>query len=153
MNTTKKFHTVDTLKSVLKKNGVKMTPQRFAVFMELNESKNHPDAEMIMKGVRKSNPGISLDTVYRTLWLFRDIGLIESLGSHREKTRFDANLDAHHHFICRKCGGIQDFHSEELDRIKIPEAVNSLGSVERTQVEVRGLCRKCRKEMDKANNR
>jgi Fur family peroxide stress response transcriptional regulator len=138
------------LKEGLKRVGVKMTHQRLEIFREVAKSGDHPDAETIYKGVRARVPAVSLDTVYRTLWLLLDLGLLTTLGPPRERVRFDANMTPHHHFICTKCGVAHDFYSEEFDHLRIPEAVNALGIVEKAQVEVRGLCSRCSK---KANSK
>ena len=103
----------------------------------------HPDAESVYQGVRERMPTVSLDTVYRTLWLLVDLGLITTLGPPRERTRFDANLSRHHHFVCVRCGRTRDFYSEELDQLKIPKSVKDLGYVETARVEVKGVCLKC----------
>jgi Fur family peroxide stress response transcriptional regulator len=58
-------------------------------------------------------------------------------------TRFDANTQRHHHFICMVCGGIKDFRSEALNDLPIPDSVKSLGTVESAQVQVRGVCSDC----------
>ena len=88
-------------------------------------------------------PTVSLDTVYRTLWWLKDLGLIKTLGPPRERARFDANLGRHHHFVCTRCGLTRDFYSEEFDKLKLPESVQTIGHVEMTQVEVKGLCHQC----------
>jgi Fur family peroxide stress response transcriptional regulator len=88
-------------------------------------------------------PTVSLDTVYRTLWLLNDHHLITTLGPSRERTRFDANLTRHHHFVCVRCGSTRDFHSDELDELKLPSSAKALGQIETTLVEVRGVCREC----------
>jgi Fur family peroxide stress response transcriptional regulator len=75
-----------------------------------------------------------------------DLDLISSLGVLNGRTRFDANHNPHHHFICTECGLTRDFCFEEFDRLKIPGAVESLGQVKRAQVEVRGVCRECSKK-------
>jgi len=144
---------IKSFRSKLTLLGIRLTPQRMEIFREIADSENHPDVETVYRGVRERVPTVSLDTIYRTMWLFNNLGLIETLGSHRERTRFDANLKPHHHFICRKCGAMHDFYSDELDRIRIPETVKTFGSVEKAQVEVRGLCWRCLKEKDKQSNR
>jgi Fur family peroxide stress response transcriptional regulator len=88
-------------------------------------------------------PTVSLDTVYRTLWWLKDLGLITALGPPRERARFDANLTRHHHFVCVKCGLTRDFYSDELDQLKIAEAVQAIGYAETAQVEVKGVCIEC----------
>jgi Fur family peroxide stress response transcriptional regulator len=127
----------------LKRSGVKLTHQRMEIFREVARTGDHPDAETIYKGVRERVPTVSLDTVYRTLWLLHDFGLISTLGPPRERARFDANMRFHHHFVCVQCGLTRDFYSQELDELKIPKSVKSFGHVETTNVEVRGVCLEC----------
>jgi len=139
---------MNDLKDGLRRSGVKLTHQRLEIFHEVAKSGDHPDAETVFNGVRERVPTISLDTVYRTLWLLLDLGLVTTLGSPRERVRFDANTSPHHHFVCRKCGMAHDFCSEEFDQLKIPDTVRTLGSVEKAQVEVRGVCLRCSKEIN-----
>ena len=128
---------------VCRDSGVKLTHQRMEIFREVAQAGDHPDAEKVYQGVRQRVPTVSLDTVYRTLWLLKDLGLVTMLGSPREKTRFDANLSPHHHFVCVRCGLTQDLHCEHFDKLKPPESVKALGYAEATQVEVRGVCLAC----------
>ena len=88
-------------------------------------------------------PTVSMDTVYRTLWWLKDLGLVTTLGPPRERARFDANLNHHHHFMCIHCGLALDFCSEEYDKLTVPDAIRSVGYVEATQVEVKGVCLEC----------
>jgi len=125
--------------------GVKLTHQRMEVFREVARSGDHPDAETIYRGVRERVPTVSLDTVYRALWLLADLGLITTLGPTRERTRFDANLEPHHHFVCVRCGLTRDFYSDELDELILPRSIQGIGRVETTHVEARGVCRDCAK--------
>jgi Fur family peroxide stress response transcriptional regulator len=131
------------LKDGLKRAGVKLTHQRLEIFREVVKSGDHPDAETIFNGVRERVPTVSLDTVYRTLWLLADLGLIATLGPPRDRVRFDANVKPHHHFVCSKCGLTRDFPCEEFDRLQVPDAVRDLGGIEKTQVEVTGICLRC----------
>lgn len=123
--------------------GIKLTHQRLEIFREVAQSEGHPDAEAIYKGVRRRIPSISLDTVYRNLWLLVDLGLITMLGHSREHVRFDANTDPHHHYVCSHCGLTRDFNDKSYDRLSVPEEVKQMGSVEITHVEFRGLCSCC----------
>jgi Fur family peroxide stress response transcriptional regulator len=134
------------LKTGLRRSGVKLTHQRLEIFREVAKSGDHPDVETIFLGVRRRVPTVSLDTVYRTLWLLIDLGLLTTLGSPRGRVRFDANTSPHHHFICRKCGMTRDFFSHEFDRLKIPNSVKSLGNAKTTHIEVRGICYRCSKK-------
>jgi Fur family peroxide stress response transcriptional regulator len=128
---------------VCRKSGAKITHQRLEIFREVAQTGDHPDAETVFKGVRERMPTISLDTVYRTLWWLKELGLIKTLGPPRERTRFDANLGRHHHFICTQCGLTRDFYSDKFNKLKLPESVQRIGQVEMTQVEVKGVCHQC----------
>jgi Fur family peroxide stress response transcriptional regulator len=136
---------VERLKSESRAAGVKLTHQRLEVFREVAASLDHPDADAIFREVRRRVPTVSLDTVYRTLWLLDDRGLIRTLGPRRESVRFDANLEHHHHYVCVQCGLARDFESVALDALRVPDAVKRLGSVSGTHVEVRGTCERCLK--------
>jgi Fur family peroxide stress response transcriptional regulator len=125
--------------------GVKLTHQRLEIFRELAASLEHPDAEAILRGVKPRMPTVSFDTVYRTLWLLSELGIVNALGPRRHSVRFDANLGNHHHYVCERCGLVRDFDSAELDGIRIPAAVKSFGAVLRAQVEIRGICERCAK--------
>ena len=133
--------------------GVKLTHQRLEVFREVAQTGDHPDAEAVFRGVRRRVPTISLDTVYRTLRLLTDLGQISTLGPPRQRTRFDANLDRHHHFVCRQCGLIRDFYSNAFDDLSLPQSLKAVGSIETTHVEARGLCRKCANKRKSNSNR
>jgi Fur family transcriptional regulator, peroxide stress response regulator len=131
------------LKATAKKVGVKLTHQRLEIFRELAGTEEHPDAETIFRAVQQRMPTVSRDTVYRTLWLLHDLGLVTTLGPHSDGVRFDANLDRHHHYVCVRCGLVRDFESKELNRLRVPPAVRHLGSVVDAHVEARGLCARC----------
>ena len=130
-------------KEICRESGAKLTHQRLEIFREVAQTGNHPDAEKVLQGVRERMPTVSLDTVYRTLWWLKELGLITTLGPLRERTRFDANLRRHHHFVCIHCGLMRDFYSDKLDKLKLPESIQSIGYAEMTQVEVKGVCVKC----------
>ena len=123
---------------------VKVTPQRTEILRELASTGEHPDAETVFKRVRRRIPAISLDTVYRTLHLLEDKGVIARVPATNDRARFDANMDRHHHFVCTVCGRISDFYSTALDGFVPPPAVRALGAVETVHVELRGRCRECR---------
>ncbi|MCG3194034.1 MAG: Peroxide-responsive repressor PerR [Thermoanaerobaculia bacterium] len=123
--------------------GIKITHQRLEIFREVASSLEHPDAETVYRAVAIRMPTVSLDTVYRTLWMLNDLGLIRTLGPRRESVRFDANTTSHHHYVCVRCGLVRDFESDELNTLPVPHGVRSFGTVVATHVEVRGICESC----------
>ncbi len=137
---------LEQFKAACKKAGVKLTHQRFEIFREIAASTVHPDAETVFRVVQARIPTVSLDTVYRTLWLLDGLGLITTLGPRRESVRFDPNLKHHHHYVCVQCGRTKDFESAELNVLTIPASVKKYGSVLTMHVEARGLCSACAKE-------
>jgi len=142
---------MERFNEVCRNSGAKLTPQRMEIFREVAQAGDHPNVEKVYQRVRERMPTVSLDTVYRTLWWLKDLGLITTLGPPRERTRFDANLSRHHHFVCIQCGLTHDFYSDELDELKLPESVKSFGHVETTQIEVKGICFNCTTKDQKPN--
>jgi Fur family peroxide stress response transcriptional regulator len=138
---------------ICRRQGVKATHQRTEILRELARSDEHPDAEMILGRVRQRIPAISVDTIYRTLKLLEDKGVIARVGSMRDRARFDANTDRHHHFICTECGMIGDFYSDAMDRLAVPREVSEMGSVLGVYVELRGICRRCKPKAMKTEGR
>ncbi|MCX8052248.1 MAG: transcriptional repressor [Armatimonadetes bacterium] len=126
---------------------MKLTYQRMVVFEEVAKTNQHPDAEAVYEAVRRHIPSVSLDTVYRTLWLLRDLGLIRTLGPQREKARFDANPHRHHHFVCNACGTAFDFDSPQFDELTVSYKLELVGQVQTAHVELRGICRHCLESM------
>lgn len=136
---------LEHLESVVREAGVKLTHQRLVIFRELASTEEHPDAETIFRAVQREMPTVSLDTVYRTLWMLRDLGLVKTLGLHGDSVRFDANVEPHHHYVCVRCNAISDFQNVDLDALSVPDSVKALGSVVHAQVEVRGVCASCQR--------
>jgi Fur family transcriptional regulator, peroxide stress response regulator len=123
--------------------GIKLTHQRAEVLREVARSHGHPSADAILDGVKSRIPTVSIDTVYRTLWLLTDLGLIATLGPRRDAVRFDANLAPHHHYVCDQCGVAIDVETLDLDKLQIAENLKDLGQVDSAYLEIRGVCAQC----------
>ncbi len=132
-------------KNRCRESNIKITHQRLEIFSELIDSQDHPHAELIFQRVKKRVPTISLDTVYRALWIFADLGLINTIGASRARARFDANLKKHHHIICEKCSSMTDFYSKDFNELTLPDSITEKIHAPFTHVEVRGICKKCSK--------
>ncbi|MGI6086889.1 MAG: Fur family transcriptional regulator [Kiritimatiellia bacterium] len=132
-------HFVETCR----KKGIKATIQRREILRELSSTTEHPDAKTIYRRVRKRLPAISQDTVYRTLRGFEKNGDIVRVTTINERARYDANTDAHPHFICTHCGRIIDLHFCLPNQFATPKELKSIGRVERLQVAFRGQCVLC----------
>ena len=120
--------------------------KRDAILNCVRSTDAHPSADWVFEHVKEQVPDISLATVYRNLALFKDQGLITSLGTVKGVERFDGNTDPHVHFICTQCGAVMD-----LPQISVPEELNSAvaqssgGRVDNCQLSFTGICGECRK--------
>ena len=86
--------------------GLRMTRQRLITYRELAGRFDHPDVECIYQAVKPRVPKISLFTVYRTLNVFESVGLARRVATWKGHARYDANVEAHAHFLCETCGRI-----------------------------------------------
>jgi len=127
-----------------KQHGLKITPQRIAIYQELKSSKEHPSAITVFRKIRNYFLNISLGTVNSTLLTFAEIGLSKVVESSGEPKRFDPDLKPHHHFKCQKCGKIIDFYNDQYDALAIPAMIRNKFIVINKTVHLAGLCDRCR---------
>lgn len=138
----------DALQMMCRRQGLKITPQRMAIYKTLIESKEHPSADMVYRRVRKTFPNISLDTVNRTLLTLAEIGAAFTVEGSGDVKRFDGNLQSHQHFKCLKCKRIIDFHHKPFDDISLPKKISRKFTILRKTVYLEGLCDLCKKRSD-----
>lgn len=134
---------VNAFKDACERFGLRLTHQRIEIFRELARAEDHPSAETIYSRVRKRIPTMSLDTVYRTLNTFEEYQLISRVGVLNGRAKFEANVEPHHHFICKDCGNIFDIFSKEAERIRLVKDLPEGFVVHSASVELRGICRDC----------
>lgn len=134
---------VGAFRTICREKGLKVTPQRTAVYRALLETDAHPSAEMVFRTVRQVFPSISLDTVNRTLLTLTNMGVAFAVEGSGDAKRFDANLGAHQHFKCLKCKRIIDFHHKPFDQIDVPKNLRDRFTVLRKTVYFEGFCRLC----------
>ncbi len=115
---TKKAH-LETQKIIRKltEKGLKVTPQRIAVYDAVIELNNHPTAESIIRYLKKNWPRISTATVYKVLDAITQKGLIKRVKTEKDIMRYDAVLENHHHLYCTETDRIEDYHDEQLDKL------------------------------------
>lgn len=127
-----------------KSKGLKVTPQRAAIYKALAETTSHPTADELHKQVRRAYPMISPNTVYYSLGVFRKAGLVREVNYWHDRTRFDANVSPHHHLICLGCRTITDLNDKRLDQLVVSSEIPATFQVVGHQVEIHGLCAGCR---------
>jgi Fur family transcriptional regulator, peroxide stress response regulator len=132
---------VDIIKQSLESSGLRCTTQRYAVMAFLIDHAGHPTAAEIFKAVNRVDPRSSRATTYNNLRDLVKAGLVREVAVEGRAGRFDATGMKHHHFICDRCGSVED-----MDWYDVPKpASRSLGKrvVRECQLIFRGLCTKC----------
>jgi Fur family peroxide stress response transcriptional regulator len=143
MNKNKEIN-MDRFTQLCRTNGLKVTPQRVAVYKALKNAKDHPCADMIHKQLLSDFPNISLDTVNRTLLTFARIQIIDIVEGQGDPRRFDPNLEDHHHFYCLSCNSIIDFHNPDLTQIQLPDDITRSFTITGKRLCLTGYCARCR---------
>jgi Fe2+ or Zn2+ uptake regulation protein len=109
----------------------------------MGRADRHLTAEQVYEEVGELMPGVSLPTVYATLELLRDIGLVDRVPTEGGAVVYDTRTEDHHHLVCRRCGAISDIESE-IGTGGLLDAARAAGfTPQATQVVVRGLCADC----------
>ncbi len=135
----------ENVASLLKKNGIKATPQRLAIYNILKNTKSHPSAETIYKGLSKQFPTMSLATVYKTLGLLSRIGLIQEINVGEDSFRYDANTAPHPHIVCLKCKRVDDVDGYDVPQSYDTVAKNTHYKILSHQLYFYGYCPECKK--------
>ena len=118
--------------------------KRDAILTCLRQTTVHPSAEWIFTQLKPEIPDLSMGTVYRNLTLFKEQGVIASVGTVKGVERFDGNTDPHVHFLCTQCGAVVD-----LTGLTVPEELNKAaatetgGQVGTCQLTFTGICMEC----------
>ena len=120
---------------------IRCTPQRYAIFEYLVRCRSHPTAEQIYRAVNRSDPRASLATVYKALHTMTRAGLIGEMDV-GQAVRFEARTEKHHHFVCDRCGRVED-----LPWFDLPQLAHRIRQRKRTvrgfELVLRGLCAAC----------
>lgn len=144
MKTSRTSKHIDFLETKCREHGLKVTPQRIAVYGEIARAQDHPTAEQVFRRIRKTLPHISFDTVNRTLVTFSQMGLIHPVEGSGRSRRFDPNVANHHHVHCVLCGKIIDFWSEDLDSLRVPKDIQQKFKILSKKVVINAVCEACR---------
>ncbi len=134
------------MEQALRKAGYRITAQRKAILDYLVYTIEHPGAYRIFEEVKKVQSRLSLATVYNTLQVLTQNGLIKML-TFSEDNRYEANLSFHINLICTSCGRIQDFEAEtHMSPEKVREKIGF--EVTAYRMEYYGLCSECKAKAD-----
>jgi Fur family peroxide stress response transcriptional regulator len=131
----------EAIKKSLEGSGLRCTPQRYAVMAFLVGHTGHPTATEIFAAVNRANPRCSRATTYNNLRDLVQAGLVREVAVEGRSARFDVKGVRHHHFICDRCGKVEDIEWHDVPH----PAPGSLGKriLRECEVILRGLCAKC----------
>jgi Fe2+ or Zn2+ uptake regulation protein len=133
----------DDLTTALRARGLRVTPQRVVLHRALRELDRHVTADELLAAVGERLPNVSLPTIYATLDLFDELGMVRRV-QRSGTTLFDPRTEPHHHLICTSCGSIEDLDSD-LDTGGLERAAAHHGfEHERIEAVVHGRCARCR---------
>jgi Fe2+ or Zn2+ uptake regulation protein len=134
------------LAEVLRERGLRATSQRVVMHRLLRDRARHVRAEDLLAEAGEKLPGVSLPTVYATLELFEQLGIVRRVNGSGGTLLWDTRADVHHHMICRRCGRIEDMETPlDLERAR-RSAAKSGFEPDRAEVVVSGLCASCAAE-------
>ena len=130
------------LRSAFNAAGLRLTRQRLLICRELAGRCDHPDVERIYRAVKPRLRQISLFTVYRTMNALESAGMARRVATWKGHARYDGNVQTHAHFLCEKCGRIDDVESGENEAgVQVFAGVK--GEVRRAEVMLIGACEAC----------
>jgi Fe2+ or Zn2+ uptake regulation protein len=128
----------------LRARGRRVTSQRVVLQRALHELGRHASAEEVLRATEDRLPGLSLPTVYATLELFEELGLVRRVAAGAGPVLYDPRTDGHAHFRCRACGAVTDLDARP-DATAARRAARRAGhDPEAVEVVVGGLCAACR---------
>jgi Fur family peroxide stress response transcriptional regulator len=127
----------------LRKNGYKATAQRIAICRFALRGRNHPTAQRIYGEVKSVYPTVSLATVYKTLHVLKDLGLVQELAFPEGETRFDSYAQPHANLVCQGCGNISDVDDPVTREMVARIASRAKFTLTGQRLDIYGLCERC----------
>jgi Fe2+ or Zn2+ uptake regulation protein len=131
------------LAAALRERGQRVTSQRLLIHRALRKLNRHVTAEELLDAVAPSLPSVSLPTVYASLELFEELGIVRRVRAGAGAVRFDPRAEKHHHLACRRCGRVEDLDVAVDLAPALRAAERARFSAEATELVVSGLCATC----------
>ncbi len=131
------------LRRLLAARGGRLTPQRMAIYDAVVGRTTHPSVETVYAEVRRRFPGLSSATVYATLDLYADLGLIQELSG--PVRRYDGRASRHVNLVCQRCGRVIDVADRRLRALERTVAARARFHVHAVRFELHGICPRCRR--------
>jgi len=128
---------------LLKENSIKITPQRLEILRYLDDHRTHPTTAQIYSDLKEKNPSLSKTTVYHSLKISKEHGIIQTLTISGSELRYDFKCTMHHHFLCKKCGRIFDI---DISCPNIEKIRKEGYQIDEVHGYFKGVCKVCLKK-------
>jgi len=142
------MYNLNAICEILHDHDYKVTPQRQVILeVFLEQPGRHLSAEDVLSFIKEAHPEIGVATVYRTLDLLAELGILQKLNLDDGKSRYefcDKAVHHHHHLICLQCGEVTEFEDDLLESLEAMIARKAGFEVMDHQLKIYGYCRKCR---------
>jgi Fe2+ or Zn2+ uptake regulation protein len=138
--------TDERLAGKLRERHLRVTPQRIVIHRALCSESRHMTAEQVLASVSDVLPGTSLPTVYSTLELLEQLGLVRRVGTGNGAVVFDSRVESHAHTACRRCGAMADLEGAAAPDDVLERASDTGFVPDHAQLVVSGLCQSCAAE-------
>ena len=136
---------LNDFKDVLRKAGLKVTPQRIAILEEIMKDKGHRESEDVYMAIKTRKTHVSRATVYRTLDILVQYGFARKLNLGDGRARYETKIDSphHDHMICNNCGKIIEFINDEIENIQEEIAKHHQFKLQQHIHQLFGICKEC----------
>jgi Fe2+ or Zn2+ uptake regulation protein len=128
---------------LLRARGQRVTPQRLVIHRVLRERDQHVTADEVLAAVGDVLPGVSLPTIYATLELFEEVGVVRRVASRGSAVVYDTRVEDHHHLVCRRCGGVWDVDAPLGIAQALAGAAAAGFAAEHATLTLSGICAEC----------
>jgi|SRR5581483_4283308 len=132
------------LRALAAERRLRMTPQREVLLRLLSQTRSHPTADELFRRARRQLPSVSHATVYRNLQELVRARVIATLERAGDPVQYDANPDAHHHFVCTRCGRVTDLYLKNVGYVvDRKRSAAAPARIDRAELQLHGLCAAC----------
>jgi Fe2+ or Zn2+ uptake regulation protein len=131
------------LANLLRARGQRVTPQRLVIHRVVRERAQHVTADEVLEAVGSQLPGVSLPTIYATLELLEQVGVVRRVASAGGAAVYDSRVDEHHHLVCRRCGAVWDLDAEIAVGPALEGAAETGFVTDHASLTLTGLCAAC----------
>jgi Fur family peroxide stress response transcriptional regulator len=134
---------MEQLSTTLKESGFKLTPQRLSIARYLEGNTSHPTAARIYEDLKPDFPSMSMATVYNTLNMMTELGLVKEYNLHKDQVHFDPDTNPHYHFCCTQCQAIIDIPETTAIKSFKNFELQTNNRVDHVSMVLSGVCKNC----------